>query len=217
MKYIKKGKAPAGLEKYALRKDATYLDLGYDEPLVKDALRETLLKEQGYICGYCGSRIDDAHSVIEHVKCRSNYPYLQLEYMNMICSCYGGQNMRSKNPRHPLHCDAHKGNQDIPVSPLDSWCGDLFVYDDIGGIHDNNSADADTTIIVLNLNNAKLKNRRKAAIEAYKYLTDEDTDWLIELQSLYNYQETGKHAEFCFVLEYYIRNYRMPAADINAP
>ena len=210
MRYIHKSGAPVSFEKYKLQKGASYLDLGNNAPLVKDELRTTLMHEQGYICGYCGSRIDAKNSVIEHIKSRSKYPDLQLDYMNMICSCNGGQKMRSKNPQYPLHCDAHKGNQDIPVSPIDLRCGDLFVYDDDGGIHDNNSIDANITIEILKLDNEKLINRRKAAIYAYKYLSDEDTDWSVELQYVQNYQVSGKYSEFCFVLEYYIRNYKMP-------
>lgn len=214
MRYIQKSRPPMSLEKYKLRAGADFNKLGTDEPEVKEELRLALLTEQGYICAYCGSKIDDEYSIIEHIRCRQNHPRLQLEYTNMVCSCLGGQDRRSLNPKYPLYCDAIKGNHEIPVSPLDECCCELFIYDDMGGIHDNDSADARTTIEILNLDNAKLRHRRKAAIDAYRYLPENDTDWNAELQHLYNYQSSGRFAEFCFILEQYIKNYKMiPIAE----
>ena len=60
MKYIKKGDSPAKFEQWKIDfKDRTgrepvYLDL---KGSIKRDLKETLLKEQGYICCYCMCRI----------------------------------------------------------------------------------------------------------------------------------------------------------------
>ena len=63
-------------------------------------------------------------------------------------------------------------------------------------------------LLKLNLNNKILQNRRKAAIAAYKYLNESDVNWAEELQKIYDNQE-HHFKEFCFVLEYYIRNYKL--------
>lgn len=209
MRYINKGAPPVGLENYKKQVGAKYKAMGLEAPVAKNELRAALLSEQGYVCGYCGSGIDEEKSVVEHIKCRDRYPTLQLDYLNMICSCEGGQNKRSGNSKYPLYCDAAKGSHDIPVSPLDLNCAELFVYDEAGGIHDKYSQDARSTIEILNLNNPVLKNRRKAAINYYKQLSDEDTNWDEELQHLYFVYDNRKHIEFCFVIEYYITNYRL--------
>ena len=52
MRYIRKGDSPESLLRYARNKNA-YYD-GYRE---KDDVREQLLQEQGYLCGYCMRRI----------------------------------------------------------------------------------------------------------------------------------------------------------------
>lgn len=208
MRFIKKQPCPICLDRYRRSNGATYENMSKYAPEVKAELRTCLLTEQGYVCGYCGSKIDEEHSVIEHIKCQDRYPQLQLEYMNMICSCEGGQDRRHLNPSYPLHCDASKGSLEIRVSPLDRYCGDLFIYDEEGGIHDNDDTDAASTIEILNLDNEKLNHRRRAAIDAFRYLPG-DTNWDEELDLIYNFQTTGKFAEFCFVLESYIRNYKL--------
>ena len=63
MRYIQKGKAPESLIQYAKNKNA-YFD-GYQD---KDDVREQLLKDQGYLCGYCMRRLNSATEVkIEHI------------------------------------------------------------------------------------------------------------------------------------------------------
>lgn len=210
MKYIQKRFCPSGLARYKRCTGSSFLKMQSEALEAKNELREQLLTEQGYICGYCGSQIDEKHSVIEHLKCRAKYPKLQLEYENMICSCNGGKDHRGLNPQYPLYCDASKGSQDIPVSPLDECCSSVFIYDDMGNIHNNDSLNAEITIDILQLNNTKLKNRRRRAIDSYRYLSDDDIDWEEELQALSNYNNAGKYGEFCFVLEQYIKNYRLP-------
>ena len=63
MRYIQKKSEPESLTKYKKQKGA-YYD-GYDR---KDDVRESLLKEQGYLCGYCMKRLDSCEQVkIEHI------------------------------------------------------------------------------------------------------------------------------------------------------
>lgn len=101
MKYIKKGDSPAKFEQWKIDfKDRTgrepvYLDL---KGSIKRDLKETLLKEQGYICCYCMCRIAAYDSHIEHFIARSeakDRPYsvvvqdAELGYENLLLSCEG--------------------------------------------------------------------------------------------------------------------------------
>ena len=57
---------------------------------VKKTLRESLLKEQGYLCAYCMRRINDAQDTkIEHYKART--PENELQYHNLLAVCKGGE------------------------------------------------------------------------------------------------------------------------------
>ncbi|MCX4315557.1 MAG: hypothetical protein OSJ52_02805 [Lachnospiraceae bacterium] len=85
MLYIKKGKEPESLTKYRKSKFA-YFD-GYEE---KDAIRECLLKEQGYLCAYCMRRIDKAHMKIEHWYPEDRLSDAErLDFRNMLGACLG--------------------------------------------------------------------------------------------------------------------------------
>ena len=56
-----------------------------------DALKNHLVKEQGYICCYCGQRIEnDNHTAIEHLQPKSSYKIKIFDYNNLIASCRGG-------------------------------------------------------------------------------------------------------------------------------
>lgn len=66
MIYIRKGTEPRSLTEYRNQPGATYE--GYRE---KDALRDALLEEQGYICAYCMRRISKEKMKIEHWKAQN--------------------------------------------------------------------------------------------------------------------------------------------------
>ena len=101
---------------------------------VKSQLRKTLLKEQGYICCYCTMRINGENTHIEHFIPRSDLEKgseLELEYVNLLASCDGAQEDPHSDKRH---CNTHKGDKFIPVSPTDEDCESYFRYDIDGGI-----------------------------------------------------------------------------------
>lgn len=208
MQYIKKLNAPEELNKYKRKKGASFDDLSSNHYDIKQCIREFLLIEQGYICCYCGNRVDLDTSVIEHLKDKDHHPELQLDYMNLSCSCQGGQTKRSNNPQYPLSCDANKGNKEIYIFPTDIECGCKFEFDDQGNIYGVDE-DAEKTIRALNLNNTKLNNMRKAAIDAYRYYGDDDIDWSEEIQLICSCDEELKFIPFNFVVRYYIENYRL--------
>lgn len=210
MKYIAKQSPPENFIRYKNRPYANFEDLSKNQIEVKRNLKETLLLEQGHICCYCGQEISIDSSIIEHLKSRSNYPKLQLDYDNLVCSCMGGKDRRAKNPQYPLYCDAHKGNEDIYIYPIECLCESKFEFDEDGNIYgsDDNSR---ITIDILNLNNEKLRNKRKNAIDAYRYYEDSEINWSDELEYVANRVDDSKYLPFCFVLHSYIRRYRLLA------
>lgn len=168
----------------------------------KQALRQRLLEDQGYICCYCGKQIhNDEHTKIEHIKCQKNYGHLELCFSNMLASCDGGEFDRANRvrPRHQVHCDAKKGNDDIPVSPLDD-VSELFSFFDDGTIKGKGDIGKEL-VRKLGLDVAFLNTQRKNAIENYEILAPDDLQK--ELQFLGEMHD-GCFEEFCFVLEQYI-------------
>ena len=54
-------------------------------------LKKVLLKDQGFICCYCGKRIfDDHNTVIEHLIPKGSNKDLTLDFDNLLASCNGG-------------------------------------------------------------------------------------------------------------------------------
>ncbi len=54
-------------------------------------LRKVLVSDQGFICCYCGRRIEnDSNTVIEHLHPKSKYKSLALHFYNLLASCQGG-------------------------------------------------------------------------------------------------------------------------------
>lgn len=168
----------------------------------KQALRQRLLEDQGYICCYCGKQIhNDEHTKIEHIKCQKNYGHLELCFSNMLASCDGGELDRANGmrPKHQLHCDAKKGNQDIPLSPLDNIDG-LFSFFDDGTIKGKGPLGREL-VQKLGLDARFLNTQRKNAIENYEILAPDDLQKeLCFLQEKHD----GCFSEFCFVLEQYL-------------
>lgn len=168
----------------------------------KEALRQRLLEDQGYICCYCGQRIyNNEDTKIEHIQCQRDYGHLSLCFSNMLASCDGGDADRAKKvrPKHQLHCDAKKGNQSIPVSPLDDVDGLLSFFDD-GTVKGKGDLGREL-IRILGLDARFLNIKRKNAIENYELLAPNDLQE--ELRALKE-ETDGCLVEFCFVLEQYI-------------
>ena len=148
----------------------TYDDLGDPE---KKEVKDSLIKEQGYICCYCERRLIDGDSHIEHFNPQSNNVVDPLDYINMFCSC---QDQLKKG--EPRHCGVSKDNwfdEEHLVSPLDPECEGRFVYTADGKIQPANESDdaAKITIEKLKLDIEKLNDSRKKAIEPF---LDEDLD-----------------------------------------
>lgn len=216
MQYIEKGPEPLSLKKYKETPGVCFVDLKKE---VKLEVKESLLREQGYICCYCGKRIElDESTIVEHLLCREQYPDRDLEYGNLLASCDGGQGERcgqreQQRKKIPIHCDQKKGNASIEISPLCPNCEDRFMYDEEGSIYGGSNT-AQQVIDKLGLNCATVKNFRKHAIKAYAIyldypeLTKAYPDfWQKRLEYNSTRDSEGKFPDYCFAARYYIKKY----------
>ena len=206
MKYIKKGDSPAKFEQWKIDfKDRTgrepvYLDL---KGSIKRDLKETLLKEQGYICCYCMCRIAAYDSHIEHFIARSeakDQPYsvvvqdAELGYENLLLSCEGEEG-------DGKHCGRFKDNavHEMLLSPTVPSVESDFQYTANGEIN-GLSPEAMTSVRVLNLSSYDLNRHRRTAIfMSGLFEPDADYDFLIEK---FRVPEDGMYAPFCQAILY---------------
>ena len=54
---------------------------------IKQALEDALLEEQGYICCYCGRKIERGKMAVEHFKPKSIHKSSTFDYTNLMASC----------------------------------------------------------------------------------------------------------------------------------
>jgi uncharacterized protein (TIGR02646 family) len=179
----------------------------------KPDVHEALLREQGFICCYCGMRINRKSSHIEHLKPRTTYPELALEYGNLLASCQGES---EEPPLEPVHCGHKKGKwyeAHLMVSPLDANCANFFRYAGSGEILPTDEPDkqavAITTIEKLGLDIDKLRAMRSAAIDgvlmAIEGLTDEEI--LLFVQAYEQLDADGRYTPFCDAIAYILKQY----------
>ncbi len=203
MKYIEKGEEPSFFSDWKMndkkykRGNPNWDRLKSDN---KTALRRALIKEQGAICCYCGTRIgiDDSH--VEHFRPKKKYPQLQLEYDNLLCSC---QSELQKT--EPKHCGNAKGSwfdENLTVSPLFPICESRFEFMEDGRIRpsDNNDEGAKLTITHLALNIQKLQELRQSSIAAVLDMSDIlEEDIIKEQIEIYSQRNPvdGRFTPFC--------------------
>ncbi len=211
MKHIKKGEEPESFNTWkALAKTTPNWSYSYLQNPEKRELHDALLKEQGYICCYCGMRISKENSHIEHLNPQSNTePELSVEYTNLLASC-----QRQREPKKPIHCGIAKDDwydENLMVSPLEVNCGDFFIYSDDGQIMETDEADkkaaAATTINKLRLNIDKLNKMREKAIKNLHIdeLTKEEKQKLLE--GFAQPDANGQYQEFYGAIAYNLKQY----------
>lgn len=204
MKLIVKDKVPKEWKDFSRTPGAVY------QPM--KCLREALYKEQGGICGYCMQRLknewgekvgdSDISNRIEHIKCRDNYPELQLDYQNMILCCNG------KTANSTIHCDRKKENTAISFSPLDIELIESISYKKDGTIHSFNNSWQTEMDQILNLNTKRLKMNREATLrgainrlKSKKWKTSEVKRELIN----WNFMDaSGLYKPYCGVVTWYL-------------
>lgn len=178
MKYFVKQDEPEEFADWKrINPTATYRDLGNDMLFpgagkAKEALRNALAGEQRYLCCYCETRIDSGDFHIEHFKPKDPkmFPELQLSYDNLHASCH-------KSPVGSSdECCGHKKSNSFShnlISPLDSDCESHFQYDLSGRIL-SSDLKGNETIRILNLNSLLLIRSRKALIEEFEDMDDDE-------------------------------------------
>ncbi len=168
MKHITKQPEPRALSGWKALANTnwqpTYADLSGE---TKKAVKQALMKEQGYLCCYCERRLTENDSHIEHFRPQSEPSANPLDYTNLLCSC---QDQIKKG--EPRHCGNLKGDWfdvQLLVSPLDSDCEMRFSHRGDGAIQPRVATDraAMTTIKKLGLDIPKLNSLRAQAIEPF--------------------------------------------------
>ncbi len=163
MIHIQKGTSPKKFQEFKQQNPQSHFD--DMPPDIKLALRQSLLKEQGYLCAYCMSRIHDRVK-IEHYETRN--PQNELEYSNLLAVCTGNS---AGNQREYQHCDTKKGNKHLHVNPQNIDHIKQISYRSDGTIYakDNDDFNADLNF-TLNLNDEHgyLKANRKRALDVLK-------------------------------------------------
>ncbi|MGK5026484.1 retron system putative HNH endonuclease [Janthinobacterium sp. RB2R34] len=158
--------APPAFEQWKVQGDEgwapAYGDLRQPE---KGELHVALLKEQGWVCCYCGRRVDKTDSHIEHYRPQNSYPALDLDYTNLFCSCN-----TLVEPRFPLHCGQAKGGKFDEVrhiAPSDPGCEQRFLYAADGQILPAAPDDSSAIYMIrlLALDGRYLRNRRQGVLE----------------------------------------------------
>jgi uncharacterized protein (TIGR02646 family) len=205
MKYIIKSKEPTSLIQYRQQIDA-HFD-GYSE---KNDLRNTLLKEQKYICCYCMQRITTAKMKIEHFIPQSDKEEgekLQLVYRNLLGACLGNEGQ----PKHLQHCDTHKANQKITINPTLQNCEYLIKFDANGKVSSDNFEINKDLNETLNLNTESLiENRRQALDSALQELANKNSiAWTKEILQReidkWNAVNDEKYKPYCQIVIFYLK------------
>src|SRR5262249_48936634 len=155
MRTIKKAAEPKSLAQHRSTPHANYGN--YAD---KDDLRRSLLAEQRGLCCYCLSRIRIFNMKIEHWHSQNRHPAEQLDYGNILAACRGNEGQT----RTSQHCDTRKGDTDLsrnPSNPLHK-VEDVIRFEPDGRVVSDIEAFDDEINGVLNLNEAFLRNNRKA-------------------------------------------------------
>ncbi len=157
MKKINEGLEPKEWTEYRLTPGVDYQAI--------PELRESLLKEQGYICAYCMRRIpvkdsnSNETSRIDHILSRTNHDNLKLNYQNMVICCPGAIN------NDKFHCDKSKGEEDL-IFNFDEVFISTISYGSKDGLIKSSNTTANTQMLnLLNLNHPLLKKNRRKALE----------------------------------------------------
>lgn len=222
MKYIKKGEEPESFTDWKQLENEDWKPTWriLSKPQKTD-VHEALLREQGYICCYCGMRIKKESSHIEHLKPRKSYPDLALDYTNLIASCPGeGEEKETESllllSEHCGHKKLDWYDPDLMVSPLELDCADYFSYTAFGEIRATKDPvmrpAAQETIQRLGLNNSTLETSRRKQIQILLPLLEGLTK--AEVQQLaHGYEQMdaeGKYVRFCGAIIAYLLKEHFP-------
>lgn len=170
----------------------------------KQALKQALMREQGFLCCYCEQRLIDADSHIEHFKPQSDAPADALDFSNLLCSCQ--RQIKKGQPRHCGNLKDDWFDDKLLVSPLDPDCARHFTYSGDGRIHAApGDLAAEETIKRPGPGLPKLNALRAKAIEPF---LDDDLDDDLFRQFVAAYLQPnseGQLGEFSTMIEHLFR------------
>lgn len=208
---ITKGKEPAEWTEQKNTPGIDYLTAD------KDALRLSLLAEQGGICGYCMRRIrftpgEKTDTRIEHIRprtlsLREGKPEETLAYSNMILCCNGDLEDNNKT-----HCDRSKDEQCISFTPFETAAMNTISYSSKDGrIKSSNAQINDEINNVLNLNHPRLAVNRLAVLcgirkELGKKISWKKSEMKHKLEYFQNRTADGNYQEYCGIAIWYLKN-----------
>jgi uncharacterized protein (TIGR02646 family) len=191
MKYIEKQASPQAFEQWKESKKNRQEDLAKINDLttkkldtrwdnlkskadIFNLLRESLLKEQGYLCCYCQQKISLELKTItlEHLIARSVDGTFLFEYTNLLASCLGGKKDETEET-NPSYCNQGRRSAPLDITPLQKDCETHFDYFQIEdadewqikvvGLTEN----AVNVIKLLNLNTPKLCRLRGESLSPF--------------------------------------------------
>lgn len=213
MIHIKKGREPMELIRYKKEKFAYYEGMPKG---VKEAVKISLLEEQGYLCAYCMRRILPDTMTIEHYNCQSDVSEQEaLDYRIMLGVCLGNRGTKEHRvTKDEMICDAHRGNDPLKVNPQKASDISLIRYNGMG-IIDSDDTDIEKDVDkTLNLNCKIIslpENRRRALIALKVYLKKQQGKGLWKKSLLEkikkiieNPDEKGWKQEYSGILLYYL-------------
>lgn len=196
-----------------------YRDL---DKIVKNDLRQALVKAQGWLCCYCMNRITPDNSTIEHFLPQSQFKEEEVRYANLFLTC---RYSRGKSKKEQ-HCDDKKGDELIPHYISLPSCENYFAYNSRGEILPNcdyrsierciknyqnltpTQQAVLATINILNLNASSLVTQRKSfirpLISQVQRLNQNEIEALIVK---YKQCNDGKLKRFCGVAIYFLADY----------
>lgn len=199
---IKKKRIPSSLVEYKRTINASFDNLPRE---VKDRLRTSLLKEQGYVCAYCMKKLEDDSSKvkIEHYVARNEEN--ELEYKNLLAVCKGNEGESFEKQT----CDTRKGKEKININPQKNSDILTISYTSNGEVKSSNSdyqKDFDDT---LNLNDTfGLVEARKEALNSLKRSLSKSKTHLTEdtIRRIYTrYSEAEIKESYVGILLWYLQ------------
>jgi len=219
MMYIRKGAPPKVLDDYKKAPNASFDGL---PSAVKDAWRDSLLQEQGWLCAYTMQSIEPglisgsnkSKVKLEHIEPQNNTKQNDLSHANVVAVCNGNEGFDPKDQ----YADTRKGQGilDRRLHPTNPAIENIILYRRNGEIYtgvpglDEQLFDLDDRpSSKLNLNYKTLLDGRKGAYEAVKHRLDKK-DWslpaLSEAIRLFeNPDRQGRKIAFCGFVLYLLR------------
>lgn len=212
MKYIVKNAEPTAFSQWKALTNANWQP-AYStlQGAEKAAVVSSLLDEQGCICCYCEKRIGKNNSHIDHLIPQSVDAPLALNYANLLRSCQGtDEDDEHLTKEAPEHCGHSRGNNVLPVTPLQPNCESRFRYTGEGEIKAAIAGDneAEDTVGLLKLDidnlNAGRRDAIRGATEGLDTLSPHEKMQL-EL-AFYSRDSQNRFMPFCSAIVYFVRN-----------